>query len=560
MEKTKAETLHFKTASDIFLRVIAEQKIELVGKDLQIEILTAENKRLLAELFGRSSERHVGDEPFDEQDQPEPEKESEADKAAESPDVNADADESVEMENISYTRKKKGGKSGRKPLPDYLERTRVEYILPESELIAPEGFMFVKIGEVVTETLDVTPAKVHVICHVHFQYACLEREEFGVKIAPVPEQVIPKSIASPGLLAHALVQKYCYHLPYYRQEQIWKDLEVNLPRNTLCTWLLKCAEVLQPLVSVLKNEILKDGYVHADETTVSVQTQTHEKKKDKGQEKAATDKPQIHLSYMWAYLNPIARLVLFDYQEGRAGLHPWKFFKNYKGYVQADAYGGYDCIESADIKRLGCMAHARRRFAEILKQHPRHAHANAAICQIKAIYKIEEEIRVQNREWAALDQPIDYDKIKQKRQTEAIPLLTKFYTWLLDLQPKAPPQGPLGKAITYSLNNWSRLVLYAEDGRLNIDNNPVENIIRPFAIGRKNWLFCGNHTGASAAALIYSLIESAKANHLKPFEYLKYLLTNIKSATTDAALLKLLPHHAKLDLSLDSHYKVKPSG
>ena len=412
-----------------------------------------------------------------------------------------------------------------------------------------------------TETLDVTPAKVHVIEHVRFQYACREREELGVKIAPVPEQVIPKSIASAGLLAHVLIQKYCYHLPYYRQEQIWRDLEVNLPRNTLCTWLMKCAEVLQPLVPILQAEILKDGYVHADETTVSVQTQTHEKKKGRDQSKEkTTDKSAIHLSYMWAYLNPIAHLVLFDYQEGRAGLHPCKFFENYKGYVQADAYGGYDCIESDNIKRLGCMAHARRRFAEILKQHPRHAHANEAICQIKAIYKIEEEIRANNRALEAAGEPIDYDKMKARRQEEALPLLTKLHAWLLDLQPKAPPQGPLGKAIHYSLNNWSRLILYAEDGRLNIDNNPVENIIRPFAIGRKNWLFCGNHKGASAAALIYSLIESAKANHLKPFEYLKYLLTHIKSATTDAALLKLLPHHAKLDLSLDSHYKIKPSG
>ncbi len=558
MEKTGAEALHSKTAPEIFLRVISEQKTEIAGKDIQIEILTDENQRLRVQLFGSSTERHIGDEIFDEKDQPDLEPDAAAAGNVDV-DVDADADESVETEDISYTRKKKGGKSGRKPLPLYLERIRVEYTLPESELIAPEGFFFVKIGEVVTETLDVTPAKVHVIQHVRFQYACREREEFGVKIAPVPEQVIPKSIASAGLLAHVLIQKYCYHLPYYRQEQIWKDLEVNLPRNTLCTWLMKCAEVLQPLIPVLKNEILKDGYVHADETTVSVQTQTHEKKKAKDKNKAVPDKPQIHLSYMWTYLNPIEHLVLFDYQEGRAGLHPWAFFEDFKGYVQADAYGGYDCIESDVIKRLGCMAHARRKFAEILKQHPRHAHANAAICQIKAIYKIEDAIRTNNRALEAAGQPIDYDKIKKKRQTEALPLLEILHAWLLDLQPKAPPQGPLGKAINYSLNNWSKLILYTEDGRLNIDNNPVENIIRPFAIGRKNWLFCGNHKGARAAALIYSLIESAKANHLKPFEYLKYLLTEIKSATTDAALLKLLPHHAKLDLSLDLHYKVKPS-
>ncbi len=534
---------------------ISEQKTEIAGKDIQIEILTDENKRLRIALFGSSTERHVGEEVFDEKDQPVPEKEPEAESTET---VDADADESVEMEDISYTRKKKGGKPGRKALPEYLERIRVEYRLPESELIAPEGFFFVKIGEVVTETLEVTPAKVHVIQHVRFQYACREREEFGVKIAPVPEQVIPKSLASPGLLAHALVQKYCYHLPYYRQEQIWKDLEVNLPRNTLCTWLMKCAEVLQPLIPLLRLEILKDGYVHADETTVLIQTQTHERKK--GEAKIVRDKPEIHLSYMWTYLNPMEPLVLFDYQEGRAGLHPWKFFEEYKGYVQADAYGGYNCIESEDIKRLGCMAHARRKFTDMVKQHPRHARANAAICQIKALYKIEEAIRVDNRALEALNQPIDYDKIKAKRQVEALPLLEKFHAWLLDLKPKASPQGPLGKAIHYSLNNWSKLILYLEDGRLNIDNNPVENILRPFAIGRRNWLFCGNHKGARAAALIYSLIESAKANHLKPFEYLKYLLTEIKSATTEADLLKLLPHRAKLNLTLDLHYKVKPSG
>ena len=258
MEKTGAEALHSKTAPEIFLRVISEQKTEIAGKDIQIEILTDENQRLRVQLFGSSTERHIGDEIFDEKDQPDLEPDAAAAGNVDV-DVDADADESVETEDISYTRKKKGGKSGRKPLPLYLERIRVEYTLPESELIAPEGFFFVKIGEVVTETLDVTPAKVHVIQHVRFQYACREREEFGVKIAPVPEQVIPKSIASAGLLAHVLIQKYCYHLPYYRQEQIWKDLEVNLPRNTLCTWLMKCAEVLQPLIPVLKNEILKDG-------------------------------------------------------------------------------------------------------------------------------------------------------------------------------------------------------------------------------------------------------------------------------------------------------------
>jgi transposase len=508
--------------------------------------LSDEVKRLRAELYGRSTERHTESQDFDEKEQPAAEEIEE-----EQENVDADADSS-EFKTISYTRKKKGGQSGRRPLPPYLNRVRIEYPLPESELVAPEGFEYVKIGEVITETLEVTPATVHVIQHVRFQYACREREEYGVKIAPVPEQVIPKSIASVGLLAHVLVQKYCYHLPFYRQERIWADLEVNLPRNTLCTWAMKCAALLEPLREILRQEILADGYVHADETPVSVQV--HEKKK-KGGEVKKSEGPEIENAYMWVYLNPMKPLVLYDYQEGRAGSHPLDFFEGFEGYVQADAYSGYNCIESEKIKRMGCMAHARRKFAEIVKRQIKHAYANAALCQFKALYQVEEEIRIQKRKDLAADRPIDYEAIKRRREEEALPLLQKLNAWLTELQPKAPPKGPLGKAVAYSLNHWQRLIRYLEDGRLNIDNNPVENAIRPFALGRKNWLFCGNHEGARAAALIYSLIESAKANHLKPFEYLKYVLTHIKSATTEAALLKLLPHHAKLDPSLDLHYK-----
>ena len=533
---------------------IAEQKTEIAGKDIEIEILTEEVKRLRVELYGRSSERHLEPTPIDEKNQP-PLPVEDAEEAPENTDADAQGDD--ELEPVGSVRKKKGGVCGRKPLPSYLRRVRVEYDLPEADLIAPEGFFFVKIGEVVTETLDITPATVQVIQHVRNQYACREREEYGIKVAPVPEQVIPKSIAGPGLLAHVLVQKYCYHLPFYRQEQIWAELEVNLPRNTLCTWAMKCAELLSPLGIILRKEIRGDGYVQADETPISVQTQSHEKLKQKG----SAPKPEVQMnnSYMWVYLNTITNLVVYDYQEGRAGAHPLDFFKDFTGYVQADAYSGYDATASDAIKLMGCMAHARRKFADIIKVQPKHALANDALRQFKALYEVEEQIRIKNKIDLAAGRSIDYEAIKAKREKDSIPLLEKLNSWLTALQPKAPPKGLLGKAISYSLNNWDRLVVYLEAGYLNIDNNPVENAIRPFALGRKNWLFCGNHDGARAAALIYSLIESAKANHLKPFEYLKYVLTQIKSATTEEALLKLLPHNAKLDLSLDLHYKNAPS-
>ncbi len=521
---------------------------EIAGYKSEIALLTEEVKRLNAAYFGRSSERHVDPadplvDAFDE------------DKAPDSG-TDEDQEDSAEVETITYTRKKKGGVPGRKALPDYLERVRVEYALPESELIAPEGFMFVKIGEVITETLEIIPAKVYVIQHVRFQYACREREEYGVKLAPVPEQVIPKSIANPGLLAHVLVQKYCYHLPLYRQEMIWRDLEVNLPRNTLCGWVLKCAEVLRPLGAVLQKEILKDGYVHADETPVSVLTHKNGKAKTGEAREVKPDDAQVQKAYMWVYLNSFEHLVMYDYHDNRAGACARDYLKDFRGYIQSDAYSGYDALfQNKERISVGCMAHARRKFASIVKVQKKHANGNHALKEIKALYTIEKEIREQKEKDLAAGVPIDYEAIKQKRVKEAAPILCKLKSWMDDLSPKAPPKGLLGKALAYSLNNWAELTCYLKEGYLDIDNNAVENAIRPFAIGRKNWLFCGNDEGARAAALIYSLIESAKANHLKPFEYLKYVLTEVKRTTTEEALLKLLPHYAKLDLSLGLHYK-----
>ena len=228
--------------------------------------------------------------------------------------------------------------------------------------------------------------------------------------------------------------------------------------------------------------------------------------------------------------------------------------------LQTDAYSGYACVcKSGDCVSLGCMAHARRKFTDVLKAQEKHANANYAVREIKKLYEIEDQIRQQKEKDIEDGRPIDYEAIRLKREKESKPILVSLKAWMDELQPKAPPKGLFGKALAYSINNWAKLTRYLEAGYLEIDNNLAENAIRPFALGRKNWLFCGNHDGARASALIYSLIESAKMNHLKPFEYLKYVLTHIQHAHTEEELLRLLPNYVKLNLTLDMHYRAAHS-
>lgn len=424
---------------------------------------------------------------------------------------------------------KKRGKSGRKKLPDYLPRIRIEHTLPASELQTKEGLVFEKIGEEITEELEIIPAQVRILQHVRFKYACKGREEHGIKIAPMKERVIPHSIASSSMIAHVLVQKYCYHMPLYRQEQEWKSFDIELKRNTLCHWVLKSADLLKPLAERLRYEVLDGTYIHADETPVTVLT--HGEKKN-GEQKNRQN------SYMWLYGNSLKNLVYYDYQETRAGSHALDFLKDFKGHVQADAYSGYDMVyATGDRTEVGCWAHARRKFHDIIKTEKKHKHAGYALIEIGKLYKLEAHIR------ALIDsEDLGFDRIKQLRQEQAKPILDALKLWMNDLIGKAPPKSSLGTALSYALKNWRALTEYLDHGHLNIDNNFAENAIRPFALGRKNWLFHGNHDGARASAIIYSLLENAKAHGLKPHQYMTYVLDNIKGAKTEMDVAALLPH------------------
>lgn len=413
-------------------------------------------------------------------------------------------------------------KPGRKPLPKYLPREQVLHDLPNHEKVCACGHELNRIGEEISEKLEFSPAVLKVLQHVRPKYACKSCEE-GVKIAPVPVVILPKSIATPGLLAHVLACKFEDHLPLYRQEQIWQRLGVELPRATLCNWVLKCGELLVPLVELLKEELLKRDYVHADETTVQVL-------KEDG--KTATSK-----SYMWVYLTGGADkpILIYEYAPGRGGIFPTIFLEKFKGYLQTDAYGGYNSLRAReDIKVLGCMAHVRRKFVEIVKRSNNKGKAHVAVTYISKLYAVEKQARETN---------LTPDKIFELRQEKSKPILEKFKVFLDELVPKVPPKSVFGLAITYALNAWPSINIYLEDGRLNIDNNPVENKIRPFALGRRNWLFMGNMRGANSAATIFSLIESAKANGLEGYYYLRHILTKLPFCQTKDDLRGLLPHY-----------------
>jgi transposase len=522
-----------------------ELKSQLTTKDLLIlrnnELilqLQEQLKRAYANRYGRTSERYENVAQIGFFDEMPEETKPEQDLPA----IDDEAEVAAEVETKEAQEKQKK-KTGRKKLPDYLPREELICALPESELSTEEGYKFSKIGEEISEHLEVIPASVKVIRVIRYKYACRDREEYGIKLAPsLANQAIPKSIAGNGMIAHMLVQKFCYHLPFYRQQQIWKDLEVEIPRATMCNWACKVSELFEPMMNVLKKEIFSSGYIHADETPVTVLdykegTIDRPKNKDDPRDKKTSK------CFMWVYGNSLNKLVMFDYQKTRSGSHANDFLKGFTGYIQADAYSGYDQVYNKDRIEVACMAHARRKFADILKIDKKHTHANYAMREIQRLYAVEKDIK--DLEAKSKD-GLSFDEIKKIRLDKAKSVLEELFRWMENLVLKTPPKGSLGIALNYSLKNRKALARYLDEGFLDIDNNFAERAIRPFTLGRKNWLFCGNHDGAKSSAIIYSLLECAKAYDLKPYDYLKYLLDNIKPAMPKEELKKLLPHLVKM--------------
>lgn len=418
----------------------------------------------------------------------------------------------------------------RKPLPAHLPREEVIIDLPENEKVcAKDGTTLKEIGAEVSEQLDIIPAQIKVIRTIRKKYVCpCCKDKANIKTAPLPERILPKSNATAGLLSYIATSKYVDALPMYRQERIFKRYGIDIPRNTMCRWMIELTDKLTPLYNRMEEDLLLSDYVCSDETRVQVL------KED--------DKTPQSLSYMWVRtrhgpgINPI---ILFDYDPTRSKEVPGQLLKGFKGFLQVDGYAAYDEVcQNPDIIRVGCMAHVRRKFFDVHKASKKQGgSANFVLQKIQKLYKIEEEIK---------DKKID--ERKQTRLTEATPILNEIKSWLDTSQEKYPPTGLMGKAVTYATNQWEYVVNYLKDGRLAIDNNFTENRIRPFTVGRKNWLFSDSVAGAKASAMIYSILQTARGNGLEPYTYMRHLLTELPKCQSVEQIENLLPH--KIDFKI----------
>jgi transposase len=426
-----------------------------------------------------------------------------------------------DVEVKSHIRKKR---PIRRPLPDYLPREVVLHDISEADKICSCGEHLVRIGEEISEQLKYIPAQISVIKHVRPKYACKPCQE-NIKIAKMPILLLPKSIATPELIAHVIISKYCDHLPLYRQEGIWERMEIDMPRSSLCGWVLKTSQLCEPLVRLLRKIIAAGEYTQADETTVQVLNEIGRDNRTK--------------SYMWCYRGGGDQpCLVYEYQETRGGYHAQQFLAGFNGYLQTDAFSGYNWAhDTKGIIPVGCHAHARRPFAELAKTHKTPGLAHEALKFYRKLYAIEDKAR---------DNQFTPEARYQFRQEKSVPILTAFKKWLDHHLTKTSEQGAIGKAIRYCLSNWVELNNYLKDGRIEIDNNLIENAIRPFALGRKNWLFNGSPAGAKAGAIFYSLIETCKANNIEPYQYLCAMLNRIRECVTEDDYRKLLPQFIQI--------------
>ena len=418
-------------------------------------------------------------------------------------------------------------KRGRKPLPNNLPRVDVVHEIPESERHCDhDGQLLVEIDEVISEQLDIIPAKIQVIRHIRKKYACNCGQ--CIKTAPLPAQPIPKSMASPGLLAHITVSKYQDALPLYRQETILQRIGVDIPRATLANWMIRAGTLIQPLINLLQDRLLAYDIIQMDETTVQVL-------KEDG--KAAQSK-----SYLWLQRGgpPDQPVVLYDYDPGRGAGVPKRLLAGFKGYLQTDGYDGYNAVVAKNrLTHVGCMAHARRKFSEAVKaqgKKKKRGKAHRGLALIQKLYRVEKQAR-----------NLDPEDRHACREQQARPVFDELRTWLDESLLQIPPTSATGKALNYLNREWCKLICYLDDGRLEIDNNGAENAIRPFVVGRKNWLFSDSVKGVKASANLYSLIETAKANDLEPYAYLRYLFTELPKAETVEAIEALLPGNLNKD-------------
>lgn len=416
-------------------------------------------------------------------------------------------------QQVTYTREQTKEKRHplRSELPAHLERK--DEVIQVEEL--PEGSK--KIGEVITEVLEYEPATLYVRRIIRPKYLVSSNDEKSdIRIAELPGLPIARGNAGAGLIAHLLVSKFVDHLPFYRQRQMYKRQDVDLAESTLGGWFNGGCQLLEPLYDKLVQKVLDTDYLMVDESPMPVQTK---------------NKPgATHKGYQWVYYDPVRRLVLFDYRKSRGREGPQQVLKDFKGYLQTDGYSVYDNLKSdRDVTLLGCMAHARRKF-DRAKDNDK-ARAEAALTMFAELYQIESQAR---------DEQLDHAQRQRLRQEKSLPLLEKMKEWLDNNLNQVVPKSAIGTAIQYTLKLWPRLVRYTLQGRFEIDNNLIENSIRPLALGRKNYLFAGSHNAAHQAAMVYSLLATCKLNNIEPWAWLKDTLTKLPDHPANR-LEELLP-------------------
>lgn len=492
-------------------------KTLVMERDLEIQQLREYVRLLKSQRFGASSERIHRDQLglFNEAEQI----------------LDEDVREEAPTKVSSYTR----AKGGRRRLPSWMPREEILHDLSEEEkFCAHDGHALVEIGRETSEQVEFIPATARVLVHVRPKYGC-PRCKTGVRIAPMPPQPIPKSVASASLLAYVAVSKYADALPLYRQQGMLERIGIDLSRATLAAWMIKMGELVGPLINLMREELLESGFVQCDESRYQVL-------KEPG-------KTAESLSYIWvqratAQGHP---LILYEYDRSRSAEVPKRLFEGYEGVLQTDGYEGYGAIgREPGIIHVGCWAHARRKFTDALKvrgknckkgakRGTKQSKAEAGLRFIQKLYAIERQVKDASPE----------ERVRV-RKDRSLPILADLRKWLDVSLGVVVPQSLTGKALAYLNGQWPKLVRVFDHGEVPLDTNLVENAIRPFAIGRKNWLFADTVHGAEASANLYSLVETAKANDLEPWAYLERVFEQIPRAETLDDVDALLPHRIRM--------------
>jgi transposase len=438
--------------------------------------------------------------------------------------VISEESETEKQEIKSYTRKK----PGRKPLDSNLRRVEEIIDIPENEKTCACGTQMTKIGEETSEKLEIIPQSIYVTKTIRPKYACRhcegteDEDKPAVRIASVPPSIIPRSIASASLLSYIMIHKYQDHLPFYRQELQFQRIGIEISRQDMSNWQQHVYEKLLPLFNLLE-KIIKIGIVmRMDETAVQVM----------GEE----GRSDIQKSCIWLARGgpPDRTVVLYRYRQTHAAYNAKEFLEGFKGYLQTDGNEVYDSAvrELPGIIHVGCFAHARRKFFEASKATKKPQSAEEGLKYIRKLYEIESTLRNKN---------LEENKFLLERKELAEPILCAFRAWLNKRANEVLPSAQLGKAVAYTLKQWDKLIAYLESPYLTPDNNASENAIRPFVLGRKNWLFNKSPKGADSSCGMYSLIETAKQNGVEPLKYLRELFEKAPYASTPEDWQKLLP-------------------